>query len=290
MFQNNTHFGTSMGQCYGCVFYNNTWLSTGLVNAARVTDRCLFHSNSRDQRRGGCRSRIHEFRFLEQHGHIVNLCRAERRLHKLDLKLCIRQQHGRYLSCRTNKFNRLYNKIVLTADPCTAAGSGDFSLNNTAGGGALLRGLAFPVTFANGLTANSLDVGPAQHAPAAAGGFVPGPMFQMAPPPRILPCHNPPGRECGSLEACVMILEKHSITGRLSLSKSIRPPRPTSARPRLTRPTSRAATRWTVSTPRGFGTAHPTWIGAGVYWQPLAQAETVSMPIHTAGQAPRPAW
>lgn len=59
--------------------------------------------------------------------------------------------------------------ITLTANPFTNAGSGDFSLNNTAGGGAALRETAYPTTFINTTTAQYLDVGAAQvHIAAAA--------------------------------------------------------------------------------------------------------------------------
>jgi len=53
--------------------------------------------------------------------------------------------------------------ITLTADPFTNAAAGDFSLNNVAGGGALLRGLGFPGVFPGGLTTGYLDVGAVQH-------------------------------------------------------------------------------------------------------------------------------
>lgn len=50
--------------------------------------------------------------------------------------------------------------ITLTADPFTNAAGGDFSLNNNAGGGALLRGLASMTAFYSYPTiVNALDVG-----------------------------------------------------------------------------------------------------------------------------------
>lgn len=45
----------------------------------------------------------------------------------------------------------------------TNAAGGDFSLNNTAGRGALLRATGFPSLFPRGLTANFLDIGVSQH-------------------------------------------------------------------------------------------------------------------------------
>jgi len=51
----------------------------------------------------------------------------------------------------------------------TNAAAGDFSLNNTAGCGALLRATGFPALFPRGLTANYRDIGAAQHADPAGG-------------------------------------------------------------------------------------------------------------------------
>lgn len=63
---------------------------------------------------------------------------------------------------------REFGSITLTADPFTNAAGGDFSLNNTAGGGALLRGLGF--VFPGELTTSYLDIGAAQHQDAGGGG------------------------------------------------------------------------------------------------------------------------
>lgn len=52
--------------------------------------------------------------------------------------------------------------ITLSADPFTAAGSNDFSLNNTSGGGAALKALGFPSLYPRGTTASYPDVGAAQ--------------------------------------------------------------------------------------------------------------------------------
>ena len=66
--------------------------------------------------------------------------------------------------------------VSLTAGPFTNAGSGDYSLNKTAGGGALCRGTAFPGTFPNMTTSTGYpDIGLIQHQEAAGGGFVPPP-------------------------------------------------------------------------------------------------------------------
>ena len=60
--------------------------------------------------------------------------------------------------------------ITLTADPYTSESTDDYTLNNTAGGGALLRNTALPDTWPGLGTTNYRDVGPMQIAPAAGGG------------------------------------------------------------------------------------------------------------------------
>lgn len=57
-----------------------------------------------------------------------------------------------------------------TAELFTNPGAGDFSLNTTSGGGALLRAAGYPGVFPVGLTTGSLDVGAVQHADAGGGG------------------------------------------------------------------------------------------------------------------------
>ena len=64
------------------------------------------------------------------------------------------------------------NFITLTEDPFTDAAGGNFTLNDAAGGGALLKAAGFPTEFP-GLTgiANSVDVGAYQTA-STGGGFI----------------------------------------------------------------------------------------------------------------------
>ena len=59
------------------------------------------------------------------------------------------------------------NPIILTADPFIDAANDDFRLNNTAGGGALLRGMGFSDIGAALPTHSLLDIGGQQHADAA---------------------------------------------------------------------------------------------------------------------------
>jgi hypothetical protein len=64
----------------------------------------------------------------------------------------------------------LYGLTALSASPFTNPGAGDFSPNNTAGGGALIRATGLPTTFPAGTTVNALDAGAVQHTAGASGG------------------------------------------------------------------------------------------------------------------------
>lgn len=55
------------------------------------------------------------------------------------------------------------NDVTLTADPFVDAPNGNFALNDTAGGGALLKALGYPGVFPGGLTVGYPDIGAAQH-------------------------------------------------------------------------------------------------------------------------------
>ncbi len=65
--------------------------------------------------------------------------------------------------------------IALTGNPFVNAAGGDFSLNSTAGAGALLRAAGFPLSYPGLSTTNAHDIGAAQHADPAAGGYTPHP-------------------------------------------------------------------------------------------------------------------
>lgn len=69
-----------------------------------------------------------------------------------------------------NRLNLLPNPtdITLAADPSTNASGGDYSLNTTAGGGALLRGVTYVLPGA--LVTSYFDIGGIQHQDAGGGG------------------------------------------------------------------------------------------------------------------------
>lgn len=68
----------------------------------------------------------------------------------------------------TTNYTTGQGDITLSATPFTNAGSFDYSLNNTAGGGASCRGAGWPQTFAGGTTTSRPDLGAAQHTESAA--------------------------------------------------------------------------------------------------------------------------
>lgn len=70
--------------------------------------------------------------------------------------------------------------LVLTANPFTNAGSGNYALNSTTGGGALLKGAGFPGTFQGGLSAGGLDVGAVQTACGGGAGACAFSMLRQA--------------------------------------------------------------------------------------------------------------
>jgi hypothetical protein len=74
----------------------------------------------------------------------------------------------------THNFNAVtvLNFITLTVSPYTNAAGEDFSLNNTAGGGADVRGVGLPINFAQTSTSSFPDVGAVQVAAGGSNTFV----------------------------------------------------------------------------------------------------------------------
>lgn len=84
---------------------------------------------------------------------------------------------GEYLGSHHNGFSGSNSNwtgsptdVTITADPFTASGSGDYSLNATAGGGAALKGAGFPGAFPGGTSTGHLDIGAVQS--SSGGGTV----------------------------------------------------------------------------------------------------------------------
>lgn len=177
VFTNNTNLQISPTVIEGCVFYNTTG-GGGANNyiTARYIKACLFHTlapgtgviaggesgvNVEDCIFVGCTgagtSCVDLSAASAENVHLVLNCGFYN--NTLDVKLPV-SINGAY--------SPVAAKIILTGDPCVNAAAGDFSLNNTAGAGALLRSVGFPTTLANALTTSARDVGPTQH--TATGG------------------------------------------------------------------------------------------------------------------------
>jgi hypothetical protein len=73
-------------------------------------------------------------------------------------------------SVTSGTFTNSAGNLTGSASFFTNAASGDFSLNSTAGAGAILRATGLPGVFPVGLTTGYLDIGAAQHADPAGGG------------------------------------------------------------------------------------------------------------------------
>ncbi len=84
---------------------------------------------------------------------------------------------GQSTSARLN-FDTGANEITLSANPFVDAAAGNFSLNSTAGGGALLRGLGFPLIYMGSATNNYPDVGATQHQDSSSNASTGAPICQ----------------------------------------------------------------------------------------------------------------
>lgn len=74
------------------------------------------------------------------------------------------------ITAATTNMGFKYGFITLSANPFTNSAGGVFTLNNTAGGGALLRATGAPSQFQDTLTSNSIDIGASQVLATGSGG------------------------------------------------------------------------------------------------------------------------
>lgn len=77
-------------------------------------------------------------------------------------------------SGQANGITQGANEVTLTADPFTNASSGDYTLNDTAGGGAACKAVGGPseVGLITGTRSNNIDIGAHQSAAGAGGGLL----------------------------------------------------------------------------------------------------------------------
>jgi len=153
-----------------CIAYNNTGATTDGYSCARVLN-CTAFGNGRDG-----------FRITNSEGNVLAIN-------------CVSEGNGgwgfngsstlRAMMAHNRTFNNTSGGIntnllgndavaidnqVYTTTAFTNSAGGDFSLNNTATGGALCRAQGFPTTFLSTSTPNYPDIGLAQAQPSAGGG------------------------------------------------------------------------------------------------------------------------
>jgi hypothetical protein len=165
------HFNTAHGSADACLSYNNTGASGYGFRTAAVAvklDRCIAYGNA-------------------QHGFYNSAAAAAERTNPLINCLAVNNGGYGFSAASTGTGLRLWNCaaynntsgtypastflevlafVTLTADPFVAAGSQNFALNTTSGGGAALRAAGLPATWP-GASASMIgypDIGAAQHA------------------------------------------------------------------------------------------------------------------------------
>lgn len=84
--------------------------------------------------------------------------------------------YGGNTSGARNNFSAGYGDVTLSASPFNNPSGGDFSLNNTSGGGAALQSAAFPGAMSGGTMTGYSDIGAIQHESSSVaiggGGYV----------------------------------------------------------------------------------------------------------------------
>ncbi len=194
IFVGNTAISYSATINYGNIYYNNGWTASGMI-AGRIVDRCLLHSNSGSSGLG----------ITAVHGTTTNTIfwnnTGSGSFAYNGTNDSIQSVNNCAFGSNTNDVSisgaaldsRITRSIILTADPCVSASTGNFALSTTAGGGPLLKLLGYPVNLSNGTTSQGLDVGPVQSI-SSGGGFIPGPMMMSTKPTIKLPIVTNPAR------------------------------------------------------------------------------------------------
>ena len=147
-----------------CLSYNNTGASTDgfLLNPSGgvAVMNCVAYGNGRDG-----------FHVQNSRGVLLLNCHAEANSgygynsggnSSVILLNCgsYSNTSGRFNTTSANVDN---NPLTLSGSAFVNAAGNNFSINNTAGAGALLRAMGFPGVFPRGTTTGYLDVGAAQH-------------------------------------------------------------------------------------------------------------------------------
>lgn len=169
----NTATPYSVQSAVDCLSYSNTGASTDgftWASSESLAVNCVSYGNGRDgftwvigvSRVSGCinchaeNNAQYGFNVGSTSGQLLQNC-----------------SYYNNTSGGVNSTGVIYNAgaIAVTAGSVfTNAAGNDFSLNNTANQGALLRAAGFPGTFPRGTTTSYLDIGAAQHANPASSG------------------------------------------------------------------------------------------------------------------------
>jgi len=97
-----------------------------------------------------------------------------------NVQVCRNNAYGSNAGGNLNNVPLDIAPVSLSAGPFTNSGSGDYSLNSTAGGGAACKGAGFPGAFPGGTSTGSIDIGAVQTAASVGaslacnpfGGFI----------------------------------------------------------------------------------------------------------------------
>lgn len=175
------------GSVFGCESYSNTSYGIILQTPSTAAVNCISRSNGLANYLSNVSAGMEFINCVSyggsSHGFLCSL--------EMTCVNCVAESNAGYafsmggksaiIKCATynntlgvfsSTANATINILNLTGSGSffTNVASGDFSLNNTAGAGALLRGTAIPTTFPAGLTVNGADVGAAQVVTSASVG------------------------------------------------------------------------------------------------------------------------
>ncbi len=175
-FTNGGGSGTStLISAFGCIFANNTtngMLITSGATAGLSAQNCVFYVNAEG---------ISTTPAAQGYGSTIINCIFEGNTSHA-LKGDASGVSFRFANAFYNNAANLFttgggfpyltdsSDIALSGSPFTNAGSGDFSLNNTAGAGAACKAVGFPGTIPNAGTSTSLDIGALQSTGGGGGG------------------------------------------------------------------------------------------------------------------------
>lgn len=161
--------------CVRCVAAANSgatsdgFISTG-TSAVITVVSSAFYNNGRDGLRlsgtgSGARTVVRDSVFVSNAGFGLNSASDAEAKFPTPINF---NAYYNNTSGALNNYTAGASDVTMTADPFTNGASLDFSLNNTAGGGALLKGTGFPGTALTGGT-GYIDIGPIQHQGSGGG-------------------------------------------------------------------------------------------------------------------------